>query len=89
LQIPRFFWAPEQYTRVDGLLRAGQTKEQTFNYPLQDEPALYNNNNSSGMCFEADHVWERIKAGGVFKFFCFILALQAIPKATLFRWNGV
>jgi hypothetical protein len=62
-QIPRFFWAPDHYVRIDGVIRAGRTQEKLVSYPLGDDPQMYNNNNSAGMCYEIDHVFEQVKAG--------------------------
>ncbi|KAI6192347.1 Trans-1,2-dihydrobenzene-1,2-diol dehydrogenase-like [Aphelenchoides bicaudatus] len=65
IQVPRFFWCPDNYIKIDGLLRAGRTQEKAISYPLSGDPQLYNNNNSAGMCYEIDHVYEQIKAGRV------------------------
>lgn len=60
LKIPQMFWAPEKIVLLDGPIKGGKTQE--FNYPLND-PTKYNFSNGSGVRFQTDHVFERIRDG--------------------------
>ncbi|KAI6197776.1 Trans-1,2-dihydrobenzene-1,2-diol dehydrogenase-like isoform X1 [Aphelenchoides besseyi] len=63
IQIPRFCWAPLEFTKISGIMRAGATKSETFTYPLTQDYGKYYYNHSEGLHFEADHVFDAIQAG--------------------------
>ncbi|KAI6174338.1 Trans-1,2-dihydrobenzene-1,2-diol dehydrogenase-like protein [Aphelenchoides besseyi] len=63
IQIPRFCWAPVEFTKVSGFVRAGAIKSETFTYPLTPDYGKYYFNHSEGLYFEADHVFDAIQAG--------------------------
>ena len=64
VQIPEFFWCPNRLVVREYPVSANQSPEQ-LDFPLKDEELAdkFIFNNSSGLHYEADHVYDRIQAG--------------------------
>ncbi|KAH7725547.1 trans-1,2-dihydrobenzene-1,2-diol dehydrogenase-like protein [Aphelenchoides avenae] len=62
IQIPEWFWCTTKLVKIIGAPRSGATNAATLDFPLNDD-AEYNFNNSSGLRYEADHVYECITNG--------------------------
>jgi hypothetical protein len=56
------FWAPEKFSIISGPIKGGKTQD--FNFPLND-PTKYNFTNGSGLRFQTDSVFERIRDGNM------------------------
>ncbi|KAI6240366.1 Trans-1,2-dihydrobenzene-1,2-diol dehydrogenase [Aphelenchoides fujianensis] len=63
IQVHNFCWAPTEFTKINGPIRVGATKSETFEYPLPDDHSKYFFNHSQGLVYEADHVFEMLQKG--------------------------
>ncbi|KAI1703056.1 oxidoreductase family, NAD-binding rossmann fold domain-containing protein [Ditylenchus destructor] len=80
-EIPDWFWCPTRMIKISGKPSAGKKQSEEFNFPLKDNPEDFNFDNGSGMHYEADHVYECIKAGR--------LESQVMPLQTSLRLQEV
>uniref|UniRef100_A0A914DLA3 Trans-1,2-dihydrobenzene-1,2-diol dehydrogenase n=1 Tax=Acrobeloides nanus TaxID=290746 RepID=A0A914DLA3_9BILA len=62
LLIPEFFHCPTRLIRVRGKQKVGENSAEGIEFPLEDD-AFYIYNNSSGLRYEADHVFECLRKG--------------------------
>jgi dihydrodiol dehydrogenase / D-xylose 1-dehydrogenase (NADP) len=62
VQIPELFHCPEKMIKITGPLVPENHDRKTFEYPLNDDRS-YSYNNSSGLRYEQDHVYDLIQQG--------------------------
>lgn len=86
LQIPEFFWCPTHLIRIQGLPSETDVKSETLDFPLEGDPDQFNFPNSSGLHYEADHVFECLNEGSkrtVYKVRLTIIGLVESPLMSL------
>jgi hypothetical protein len=62
VQIPEFFWAPQKMIKITGEMLVTNKDHKVFEYPLKDD-RFYHYNNSSGLRYEQDHVYDLLQQG--------------------------
>ena len=63
VQIPDFFYCPTRIRIMKGKLASELMAVEEHHLPLEDDLGLYNFPNTSGLRYEADHVFQCIRAG--------------------------
>jgi dihydrodiol dehydrogenase / D-xylose 1-dehydrogenase (NADP) len=62
IEIPGYFWCPEEIIIYEGDVEESKPRPPPMKFPFNDD-SKYNFNHSSGLRYEADHVYECLSAG--------------------------